>query len=88
MNRYVLEGSAFTSREAAYHYIDQVFNLDTSTEHHLDALWDVLYEKCGAEIEIDDARDIPRQLGSYGLRLLDVFGDLQREEGFNVHIYW
>lgn len=88
MNRYVLNGAAFTSREAAYSYMQQIFRWPDYVGHNLDALWDMLQDLRGVEIEINEARAIPEQLGDYGLRLLDVFGDLQREEGYSVHIYW
>lgn len=88
MNRYVLRGAAFTSREAAYDYMADVFDFPSYAGKNLDALWDLLHDKPGSEIEIADAREIPEQLGDYGLKLLDVFGDLQREEGFSVHLYW
>lgn len=88
MNRYVLSGSAFETRDKAYEYMREIFDFPSYMGENLDALWDVLYELTGSEIEINNARAIPGQLGDYGLQILDVFGDLQREEGFSVHIYW
>lgn len=87
MNRYVLNGTSFTSCEAAYSYMQQIFRWPDYVGHNLDALWDMLQDLRGVEIEINEARAIPEQLGDYGLRLLDVFGDLQRE-GYSIHIYW
>ncbi|MDY6085124.1 MAG: barstar family protein [Peptoniphilaceae bacterium] len=88
MNRYVLCGSAFTSRDEAYRYMAELFDFPEGAGRNLDALWDLLHDKPGSEIEIADAREIPQNLGEYGMKMLDVFGDLQREEGFSVHIFW
>lgn len=88
MKRYVLSGQNFTDREQAYAYIIDIFDFPSYTGHNLDALWDVLLDNPGRDIEIDDARRIVDQLGDYGLSLLDLFGDLQAKEGFNIHIYW
>lgn len=88
MKRYVLCGKHFQDRESAYLYMKKIFGFPDYMGHNLDALWDVLMEEPDRDIEIDQARLVVRQMGEYGVALLDLFGDLQAIEGFNIHIYW
>lgn len=88
MKRYVLSGEKFRDRESAFAYMREVFGLPDYTGKNLDALWDVLLDEPGRDIEINEARRIVAQMGDYGLAILDLFGDLQAIEGFNIHFYW
>ncbi|WP_053942168.1 barstar family protein [Kallipyga gabonensis] len=88
MKRYVLCGKYFQDRESAFRYMKEIFGFPGYAGHNLDALWDLLRDEPDRDIEITQARFIVRQMGDYGISLLDLFGDLQAIEGFNIHIYW
>lgn len=88
MKYYILFGDRFLSREEAYAYLARVFDFPSSFGANLDALWDVLTDIKDCEIEINNAREIPRLMGDYGLKMLDLFGDLAKEGYMNVTINW
>ncbi len=85
---YRLDGRRFESKEVAYPYLIQQLQLPAYTGHNLDALWEVLTDIPSMQIEINHGRWIYRQLGDYGLRLLDVFGDLDQENYHMICLHW
>lgn len=87
MKRYIIDGNEFVTRESGYNYLTKVFGFSESFGNNLDALWDELTELEDVEIVIENAREIPRLLEDYGLKILDVFGDLY-DEGIELKIYW
>lgn len=89
MKIYKLDGNEFNTRDDAYEYMAKELNLPEYFGNNLDALWDSLSMLDETEeIQIVNAREIPRQLGDYGLNILDVFGDLEEVDGINIKIYW
>lgn len=88
MKRYIVRGSRLESKQSSYEYLADVFDAPSIFGHNLDALWDLLTELEDADIEVDEAREIVKNMGSYGLKLLDVFGDLQKTNNCRIHIYW
>lgn len=86
MKQYILDCKEMSDRNEAYAYIIQTLELAEYTSHTLDGLWDSLWDFSG-EIIIEKARLLYANLGEYGLRLLDIFGDLQKD-GHRVHIEW
>lgn len=88
MKRFELNGLKFTSREEAYRYMREVFEFPEYFGNNLDALWDELSFSKDMFIEIRNARAIAKQLGEYGLKILDIFGDLDEIEGIIVFIKW
>ncbi|EGY80451.1 barstar family protein [Peptoniphilus indolicus] len=87
MKKYIVDGNEFATRESAYNHLTKVFGFSDSFGNNLDALWDELTDLEDVVIEIKNAREIPRALEEYGLKILDVFGDLY-DEGIEVKIYW
>lgn len=87
MKRYIIDGNEFVTRESGYNHLTKVFGFSESFGNNLDALWDELTELEDVEIVIENAREIPRLLEDYGLKILDVFGDLY-DEGIELKIYW
>lgn len=88
MKKYKLDGKNFKSRKGIYDYMEGVFEFPEYFGKNLDALWDLLSFEKDLRIEIENAREIPRNLGDYGLNILDVFGDLDDIEGNVVTIKW
>lgn len=88
MEKFILEGNEFVNRDKSYEHMDHVFQFSKSFGNNLDALWDVLSMEEGLEIQIVDARQIPRNLGDYGLNILDVFGDLSRINDNKIEFIW
>ncbi len=88
MKKCILMGEKFLNRDKAYEHMDEVFNFPQSFGDNLDALWDVLSMEENLDVEIVDARLIPRNLGDYGLNILDVFGDLGKMNDNNIKIIW
>lgn len=88
MNLYRLNGEKFLSREKAYDYMGEVFRFPKYFGKNLDALWDLLTFEENLYIYIENARLIPRNLGDYGLNILDLFGDLAKIEGNKIEITW
>lgn len=87
MKKYILDGNEFKTKNESYEYIKQVLELPEYVGKNLDALWDALTDLNNCEIEIVNARRIPRLINEYGLKMLDVFGDLANEKS-NVSIKW
>ena len=88
MQDYILDGNNFINKDASYEYIREVFDLPEYQGKNLDALWDSLSDLSDIRIFILNARTIVRNLEAYGLKLLDLFGDLDKEEGYIVAIKW
>lgn len=88
MKKCILMGEDFVNRDKAYKHMDEVFNFPQSFGDNLDALWDVLSMEENLDVEIVDARLIPRNLGDYGLNILDVFGDLGKMNDNKIKIIW
>lgn len=88
MKRFILMGEEFVDREKAYEHMDQVFKFPQSFGNNLDALWDILSMEENLDVEIVDARLIPRNLGDYGLNILDVFGDLSLMNDNKIELKW
>lgn len=88
MNEYILDGFEFKNREDAFKYIKEVMELPEYFGNNLDALWDVLEDFKDIKIKIVNARQIPRNLKSYGLKVLDIFGDVNGNRGIEVEIFW
>lgn len=88
MREYVLDGWEFKNREDSFEYIKEVLELPDYFGSNLDALWDVLSDMKELKIRIINARQIPGNLKSYGLKMLDVFGDVNGIRGIVVEIVW
>lgn len=88
MKKCILRGEEFVDRDKAYEHMDEVFKFPQSFGDNLDALWDVLSMEENLDVEIVDARLIPRNLGDYGLNILDVFGDLGKMNDNNIEMRW
>lgn len=88
MRYYILFGECFTSRENTYAYLQRVFGFPDTFGNNLDALWDSLTDLKGSEIQIVNARNIIEEMGDYGMKILNVFGDLAQEGYCNVTINW
>lgn len=86
--KYVIDGSKFTDRDAAFKYLNSIFNFPDYQGENLDALWDTLTLKDKTEIEIISARKIYENLGDYGIKFLYLFGDLDRYEQFDIYFRW
>lgn len=87
MNTYWLDGKNFKDKSKAYSEMIRSFGFPDWFGRNLDASWDLMTSLEPSEIHIDHAREIVRNLGDYGLTLLDLFGDLE-EEGYRIHIHW
>lgn len=85
--RYILDGDRFTDKYSAYEYLIEAFDLPEYQGHNLDALWDSLSMFKG-EIVIRNARRISERMGNYGIRLLNVLGDLDKLDGLDVIMRW
>lgn len=83
-----LDGAMFVSKEAAFDIFEEQFELPEYAGRNLDALWDELTEYEFSPIVIVRARQIVSNLGDYGIKILDLFGDLQDEGLQKVTIYW
>lgn len=88
MRYYILFGECFSSRDDTYVYLRRVFSFPDTFGNNLDALWDSLTDLKGSEIQIVNARHIIEQMGDYGMKILNVFGDLALEGYCNVTINW
>ncbi|WP_103981858.1 barstar family protein [Helcococcus massiliensis] len=83
MNKIILDGRDYTSKEAFHKDMKKKFNFPDFYGENLDALWDLLSEKNALNIEIKHSSDLIKNLGDYGKQIIDLFTDL-REEGFTV----
>lgn len=88
MEKYVIDGSAFESKKEFYDYLGEALDLPEYAGDNLDALWDILRDRKDQEIVIEKARYIPIHLNQYGMAILDVFGDLDGENGMVVNLKW
>ncbi|MDO5028840.1 MAG: barstar family protein [Bacillota bacterium] len=88
MEKFILQGNEFVNREKSYKHMNQVFDFPQDFGNNLDALWDILSLDQSLEIQINDARQIPRNLGDYGLNILDVFGDLGQINNNKIEFIW
>lgn len=85
---YYLDGRRFRDSEATYDYLVEVFSLPAYFGRNLDALYDSLANFEDTEVKLEHARYLPGQLGDYGLKLLDVFGDLSKEGHIRLRMEW
>lgn len=88
MKKYILDGKEFTTRDRAYKYMARVLGFNEFFGSNLDALEDSLWDLSGSEIDLVRARLVPRNLGDYGLSILDVLADGQKKYDINLNIYW
>ena len=87
MERYILDGENFITKEDAYEYIKSVFDFPDYFGNNLDALWDSLRDLGEVQIVIINAESIRENLEEYGYDILDVFEDLNKFEDVEVEIY-
>lgn len=85
---FIIDGQMMENREATYQYLIESLDLPAYTGHNLDALWDVLLDLNHLQVTFINARYVLDHLGDYGRDLLDLFGDLNFEENFEVLMYW
>lgn len=88
MENFIIDGKYFETKEKAYKYMKSVFEFPEYFGNNLDALWDLLDEMENYKVDILNARCIPEYLEDYGLKILDVFGDLQEREDIEINIFW
>lgn len=87
MERYILDGENFITKEDAYEYIKSVFDFPDYFGNNLDALWDSLRDLGEVQIIIINAESIRENLEEYGYDILDVFEDLNKFDDVEVEIY-
>lgn len=85
MNVYLLDGKDMTSREVAYHVIQEQMKLPEFFGHNLDALYDCLSElpKETAIVIVNETR-LRFNLEEYGEKILKCFRDAADECGFTL----
>ncbi|NLW43507.1 MAG: barstar family protein [Tissierellia bacterium] len=88
MKTYILDGYQFKTRNDSFEYLNSVFQFPDYFGKNLDSLWDVLSDLEDVRIEIIDARQIPKYLQGYGLKILDIFGDINGYRGIEVEMFW
>lgn len=88
MKTFILDGYQFKTRNDAFEYLNSVFQFPDYFGKNLDSLWDVLSDLKDTRIEIINARQIPKHLQGYGLKILDTFGDLNGYRGVEVEMLW
>ena len=75
----LLNGRRMTSREELYIHIADKFDLPAHFGSNLDALWDVLSARRRDNyIFLVYADDMIESLGGYGVKLVELFRDLDR----------
>ncbi|MDY3986937.1 MAG: barstar family protein [Peptoniphilaceae bacterium] len=86
-----IDAQNMTSIEKSYSYLREQLHAPPWMGHNLDALWDMILSLNMEEplhITLIHARALPELLGEYGLRILDLFGDLQEEGNLEIQIFW
>lgn len=79
MDKIILDGRKMTDKTAAHEHIAEMMDFPQWYGNNLDALWDMLSERDGAEIELTCAAAMLNELGTYGCRLLSCFFDAAAE---------
>ena len=80
MEKIILDGAKMTDRAAAHEYMAEMMAFPEWYGNNLDALWDLLSEGSGREIEFVNSAAMLNSLGSYGCRLLQCFFDAAAED--------
>lgn len=88
MQYFILFGECFEGKDKSYEYMKKVFGLPDYVGHNLDALWDAMTDIGVCEVEINNARAIHDNLDDYGLKILNLFGDLENEGYLTLDIHW
>ena len=84
----VINGKHIKDKKAFHKMVKRVFQLDDYYGENLDALWDMLTAKNELNIKIINSKLIIRNLGDYGLKIVDLFNELNRvDENYKVRIY-
>lgn len=85
---YFLDARKMTTKEEAYAYLQEALHLPDYLSTNLDSLWDILGDKEKSLFVILHGRLLYRNLSEYGLKILDLFGDLHQEGLHEVVLYW
>lgn len=85
MNKIILDGRDYTSKDAFHKDMKKKFDFPDYYGKNLDALWDLLSEKNDLNIELKHSSDFIKNLGDYGKQIINLFRDL-KEEGFTIKI--
>lgn len=83
-----LDGQQCRDKETAYRYLINRLDLPAYTGHNLDALWDSLEDLKPQKITLSHARYLPQNMGGYGLKLLDLLGDLDQAGRHDIYLKW
>lgn len=82
MKRIILDGKMMKNRESTHEYLQEKLKFPDYYGKNLDALWDLLsYESIPTFITIINVSTIFRNLGDYGYDLIEVFNEVNMEEG-------
>lgn len=86
--RYYIDCQQCSDQECFYRTMQKTFQLPEYMGYNLDALWDLLMDQPPMEIVLENARCLIDYLDDYGRMALDLFGDLDRESGYQVLMRW
>ena len=78
MVRFVIDGCAMTSREAAHDELARALSLPEHYGRNLDALWDCV-SVMEAEVVLENSAAMTQTLGTYGRKILSVFTDAAKQ---------
>lgn len=88
MIKTVIDGKYIRDEKTFHRTVKRLFQLDDYYGENLDALWDMLTERKNLNIKIINSKSIIKYLGDYGLKIINLFNELNRvDENFKVRIY-
>lgn len=86
MRTIILDGKMMRDREETHDYLKAKFHLPDYYGRNLDALWDLLsYERTPTKVIFINLFSIYENLGDYGNDLIEVFSEIDQEEG-NIEV--
>lgn len=82
---YIIDAKTYNNKKEFHLGMKNIFDLDEYYGENLDALWDMLNEFDDIEIKILNSKFFEKNLGEYGIDILNLFKDI-RGNGISVYI--
>lgn len=87
MSKVVLDGSIYKTRDDFHKDVKDKFEFPEYYGNNLDALWDLLNERSGLDVEIINYSKLEDNLGDYGSSIIRLFEELKENDNYHVSFF-